>query len=97
MSTLDDWSNQEIVRAIKTLTSAVERLESSLDSKFVSREVYHAERAADRAALDRLGAEVAQNTSEREAAQSGVRYNLLFPVIVGIALLLSNWLIFRGH
>ncbi len=95
----DDWSNQEIVRAINALNSTVQNFQvalTALDLRYLPREVYEADRRANTQALERLTDEVKAATAEREQAQTGTRNFVLYPLIVTILGGVLLYLILHG-
>lgn len=94
----DDWSNQEIVRAIQNMTHSVDGLRddfTKLDQRFVLREVYSAERSADRA-LAKQTADAVEGIAKSIAAGQTSRLNfLVYPIVGGLVLAVMLWAIFK--
>lgn len=88
MSAEHDWTQPELVRAITSLTRAMERFEDSvtdtfrdLDKKYVPREVYDRDMAAMR---------------DRHANSQTWLRDLVAPLVTGLLVGLALWT-FVGH
>lgn len=94
----DDWSNQEIVRAIQNMTRSVDGLRqdfSLLDQRFVLREVYSANRTADEALAKQTAANVEEIARSITAGQNSKLNFLVYPILGGLVLAVMLWAIFR--
>ena len=97
MTSADDWSTPEVVRAVNRLSSALEQFEqavqetfSGLDQKYVPREVHVAEVRRIEARLDLVD-------RERESSRSWIR-ELVAPLVSGVlvgVVLLAAGLVLR--
>jgi outer membrane murein-binding lipoprotein Lpp len=86
------WSNDELGRAVTTLNAAVDRLTqaiANLDARFVPREVYEANRKADRADVQRV-------IDEQETSHTSFRNYLLLPALSMVVAAITTAALVKG-